>query len=126
MIFGKHINRYYLRFAPLLVLGLAALVMVDVFQLEIPELYRKVINGVNQGEVWVDGAYVPFDMDFLLDGICMPMVKIILCMVFGRFLWRGGSGGIRPAGPDVRPCQGLKPGILPGEQGGRPDEPVHQ
>ena len=88
MIFGKHINRYYLRFAPLLVLGLAALVMVDVFQLEIPELYRKVINGVNQGEVWVDGAYVPFDMDFLLDGICMPMVKIILCMVFGRFLWR--------------------------------------
>ena len=88
MIFGKHVNRYYLRFAPLLVLGLAALVMVDVFQLEIPELYRKVINGVNQGEVWVDGAYVPFDMDFLLDGICMPMVKIILCMVFGRFLWR--------------------------------------
>ena len=88
MIFGKHINRYYLRFAPLLLLGLAALVMVDTLQLEIPELYQMVINGVNQGFVSVDGGRVPFDMDFLLDGICMPMVKIILCMVFGRFLWR--------------------------------------
>ena len=88
MIFGKHINRYYLRFAPLLLLGLAALVMVDTLQLEIPELYQMVINGVNQGEVWVEGVSVPFDMDFLLDRICMPMVKIILCMVFGRFLWR--------------------------------------
>ena len=88
MIFGKHINRYYLRYAPLLVLGLAALVMVDILQLEIPELYQMVINGVNQGFVNVDGVSVPFDMDFLLDRICMPMVKIILCMVFGRFLWR--------------------------------------
>ena len=30
MIFGKHINRYYLRYAPLLLLGMAALVMVVV------------------------------------------------------------------------------------------------
>ena len=73
MIFGKHINRYYLRYAPLLLLGMAALVMVDVLQLEIPELYQMVINGVNQGFVSVDGGRVPFDMDFLLDGICMPM-----------------------------------------------------
>ena len=29
MIFGKHINRYYLRFAPLILLGLVALVVVD-------------------------------------------------------------------------------------------------
>lgn len=88
MIFGKHINRYYLRYAPLLLLGLAALVMVDILQLEIPELYQMVINGVNQGYVSVEGVSLPFDMDFLLDRICMPMVKIILCMVFGRFLWR--------------------------------------
>jgi len=88
MIFGKHINRYYLRFAHMLILGLAALVVVDVMQLEIPELYQMVINGMNQGFVTVDGVQVAFDMDFLLDGICMPMVGIILCMVTGRFLWR--------------------------------------
>ena len=88
MIFGKHINRYYLKYAYLLLIGLAALVMVDYMQLEIPELYRMVINGINTGFVNVDGQSMAFDMDFLLDRICMPMVGIILAMVFGRFLWR--------------------------------------
>ena len=88
MIFGKHINRYYLKYSWLLLLGLAALVMVDYMQLEIPELYQAIVNGMNRGFVEVDGAAVAFDMDFLLDRICMPMVKIILSMVFGRFAWR--------------------------------------
>ncbi len=88
MIFGKHINRYYLRYAPALLLGLAALVMVDYFQLEIPELYQMVINGMNNGEVLVDGTVYPFDMAFLLDRICLPLIFIILAMVLGRFLWR--------------------------------------
>ena len=88
MIFGKHINCYYLKYAYLLLIGLAALVMVDYMQLEIPELYRMVINGINTGFVNVDGQSMAFDMDFLLDRICMPMVGIILAMVFGRFLWR--------------------------------------
>lgn len=88
MIFGRHINQYYRRFAPQLLLGLAALVMVDYLQLIVPELYRMVINGLNQGQVLVGGEMRPFDMDFLLNTICMPMVGIILALVFGRFLWR--------------------------------------
>ena len=88
MIFGKHINRYYLRYAVWLLLGLASLVMVDYLQLEIPKLYGAVVNGMNNGFVMVDGVKVPFDMAYVLDSICMPMVKIILAMVFGRFLWR--------------------------------------
>ena len=88
MIFGKHINRYYLKYSGMLLLGLAALILVDTLQLEIPELYQMVINGTSLGYVVVDGVQVAFDMDFLLDTICMPMVGIILCMVLGRFLWR--------------------------------------
>ena len=88
MIFGKHINRYYLKFGPVLILGLIALVAVDYLQLEIPKLYGAVINGMNTGFVMENGAAVPFDMAYVLDGICMPMVKIILVMVVGRFLWR--------------------------------------
>ena len=88
MIFGKHINRYYLRFAHMILLGLFALVLVDVLQLEIPNMYQMVINGMNQGFVLKDGIQYAFDLDFLLDHICMPMVVIILSMVFGRFLWR--------------------------------------
>ncbi len=88
MIFGKYINRYYWRYAPALLLGLAALVMVDYFQLKIPELYQMVVNGMNHGEVLVDGTVYPFDMVFLLDRICLPLIFIILAMVVGRFLWR--------------------------------------
>ena len=88
MIFGKHINRYYLKYGWMLVLGLAALVMVDFLQLEIPKLYRMVIDGMAYGSVAEGGAQLAFDMNFLVDRICMPMVKIILAMVFGRFLWR--------------------------------------
>lgn len=88
MIFGKHMNKYYLKYGLWLLLGLVALVVVDCFQLVIPNLYQMVINGMNDGEVLVDGVTVAFDMDFLLDRICMPMVGIILAMVFGRFFWR--------------------------------------
>ena len=88
MIFGKHINRYYLKYGPLLLLGLAALIVVDYFQLVIPNMYQQVINGTSLGYVMVDGVQIPFTMDYLLDKICMPMVAIILAMVTGRFLWR--------------------------------------
>ncbi len=88
MIFGKHINRYYLKYAGWLILGLLSLVAVDYLQLEIPKLYGMVINGINQSYVDVNGTLVAFDMAFVLDSICMPMIWIILSMVCGRFLWR--------------------------------------
>ena len=88
MIFGKHINRYYLRFAPAFLIGLAALIAVDWFQMIIPNLYQMVINGINEGYVIKDGVQYAFDTDFLLDHICMPLVGVILCLVVGRFTWR--------------------------------------
>ncbi len=88
MVFGKHINRYYLKYAPALLLGLLTLAVIDILQLRIPNMYQLVINGVNDGVVMYNGAEAVFDMDFLLDNVCMPMVGIILCMVLGRFLWR--------------------------------------
>ncbi len=88
MIFGKHINRYYLKYSPILLLGLLALVCVDYFQLMIPNLYQMVINGINDGVVIHNGVQRVFDMPFLLQEICMPMVGIILALVIGRFGWR--------------------------------------
>ena len=88
MIFGKHINKYYLKYSGWLFIGLVALVVVDWFQLTIPNLYQMVINGMNDGYVTVDGVQHVFDMDFLLDKICMPMAGIVLAMAFGRFAWR--------------------------------------
>ena len=88
MIVGKHINRYYLKYGWLLVLGLAALITVDYLQLEVPRIYQLIINGVSTGQVELDGVMHTFDLNILLDHICMPMVGIILAVVFGRFAWR--------------------------------------
>ena len=88
MIFGKHINRYYFKYAFWLLLGLAALMVVDYAQLMVPALYRLVVNGMNTGMAEIDGVTKVFDMDFLLDNVCLPLVVIIVLMVFGRFLWR--------------------------------------
>ena len=103
MIFGKHINRYYLRFAPLIFVGLLALVAVDYLQLLIPNLYQMVINGVNDGFVTVDGVQMQFNISFLVEKICLPMLVIIMLIVAGRFLWRicFFSSGIR-AEEDLR------------------------
>ena len=88
MIFGKYINKYYIKYGPILLLGLAALAVVDYMQLVVPRLYQLVVNGMNDGQVMSDGVMYAFDMEFLLDKVCLPMLVVVISMVFGRFLWR--------------------------------------
>ena len=88
MIFGKHIRRYYLRFGPILLMGILILVLEDFMMLELPGFYGMVINGINEGVVMVDGVNVLFDMTFLLDKICLPLAWLIILIAVFRFLWR--------------------------------------
>lgn len=88
MVFGKHINKFYVRYGAILLLGIFALLIVDVGQLQIPKLYRMLINGINQGSVVLKDTTYSFDMNFLLDHICRPMIFVIVIMIIGRFLWR--------------------------------------
>ena len=88
MLFGKYINKYYLKYIGWYLFGLAALVAVDYVQPVVPELYKMTVNGMNTGNVDYNGVKTVFDMDFLLDRICLPMIGIILTLVAGRFLWR--------------------------------------
>ena len=88
MVFGKHINRYYLKHFFALLLGIIALVTVDYFQLKIPEFYNYVVTGLNDGVVEIGGQEIVFDLDFLLDRICGPMIMTIIILAIGRFLWR--------------------------------------
>lgn len=88
MLFGKHINRYYLKYSYALLFGIIALVFVDYFQLKIPELYQLVINGMNNGVAVIGETSYTFDIPFLLNYVCRPMIVIIVVMVIGRFLWR--------------------------------------
>ena len=86
MIFGKHINKYYLRFSWMLLLGVASLFAVDFFQLKIPELYGLIIDGLDPSTPGTLG------MDTVLS-VCTEMLGIIAIMVLGRFLWRIGFFG---------------------------------
>lgn len=90
MVFGKYVNKYYFKHFFALLLGVIALIAVDYFQLEIPEYYKYIVSGLGSenGMIKVDGVLVPFDLNFLLDKICAPMIFTILIIAAGRFLWR--------------------------------------
>ncbi|MBQ7913072.1 MAG: ABC transporter ATP-binding protein [Clostridia bacterium] len=93
MLFGKYINKYYLRYLYLFLFGLISLIAVDLAQLEIPDLYEYLVNGLNSlidgtRMVQVDGKWLAFDFNFVLKYLCEPMMWIIVIMVAGRFLWR--------------------------------------
>lgn len=88
MVFGKHINKYYLKYLWMLLIGLVALVAVDYFQLLIPEYLRTVLNGINTGEVIIDGQTTPFTMETLLTHVCFPLLIVVAIIVIGRFAWR--------------------------------------
>ena len=81
MIFGKHINKYYLKYGWILLLGIIALVAVDYFQLKIPEIYGTIINGLD--------PTTEFNLTKeLLGDLCIDMLIVIAVLVVGRCLWR--------------------------------------
>ncbi|MBQ9084816.1 MAG: ABC transporter ATP-binding protein [Clostridia bacterium] len=88
MIFGKHINRYYLKYLHFILLGVLALLLVDIFQLRLPELYRLIIDGIDKGSVEYEGVMHSFDLDLILEIVAPEMLLCALALVFGRFLWR--------------------------------------
>ena len=72
----------------MLLLGIFALVLVDYMQLIIPELYGAIIEGIETGVV-ADGDVVHvFNLNYILEKVCGPMLIVIVSLVFGRFLWR--------------------------------------
>ena len=88
MVFGKYVNKYYFKHFFALLLGVIALVAVDYFQLRIPQFYNYVITGLNDGLIVIGEETYLFDLNFLLDKICLPMIVTILIIAAGRFLWR--------------------------------------
>lgn len=78
MIFGKTINKYYLKYIHLFLLGLVALLLVDWFQLEIPEVIRTVIDSLAAGTITREE----------LISLALKMLGIAGIVVAGRFAWR--------------------------------------
>ena len=77
MLFGKYINKYYLKYAILFIIGIAALIAVDWIQTLIADYL---------GEITDILRYYGYKADVFNVGIKVLLVAV--CMFLGRFIWR--------------------------------------
>ena len=80
---GKKLNFYYLKFIYLFIVGAIALVVVDIFQLRVPQLIGRVIDDFSDDTLTTK----------ILKNFATDMVVIIIVMAIGRFLWRASIIG---------------------------------
>lgn len=78
MLFGRHVNKYYIRYWYMFLLGIVATIVVDIVQLEIPNNYGNLIDHLEQQNLTVP----------LLMAIITNISMIIIILFVGRFLWR--------------------------------------
>ncbi|HHX00434.1 MAG TPA: ABC transporter ATP-binding protein [Acholeplasmataceae bacterium] len=78
MIFGRRINKYYFKYAIYIILGIAALVFVDIYQLKIPEITGAIVDGIKDATLTRD----------LLISHMKNILIIVTIMFIGRFMWR--------------------------------------
>ena len=81
MIFGKHINKYYIKYGIPLILGVLVLLIVDWYNLAIPRLFGEFIDDLK------GSLTEPFTNKMLWTFI-IEVSKVALIMAVGRFLWR--------------------------------------
>ena len=80
MITGKYINKFYKKYFWHFFFGIAFLVVIDVFQLFIPEVVGKLIDGVKDGSI--------FSNTSLISRYLIELLVIAVIMLVGRFAWR--------------------------------------
>ncbi len=81
MLFGKYVNRFYSKYWYLFLIGVTCLVLVDYFQLLIPEIYGNIINELKENTLFSDD-------NTKLVNYCLQLLGVGFIMFFGRFGWR--------------------------------------
>lgn len=78
MIFGHNVNKYYKKYWYYFVFGVLALVAVDFFQLKLPRITGKIIDGIKDNTITQD----------FLNNVLVELLIVLAVMFLGRFLWR--------------------------------------
>jgi len=78
MIFGKSINKYYIKNLHLFLIGIAAIAYIDYVQTLIPELIGIMIDGLSENT---------FTMSDIVP-ILTQMGQYVVIIMVGRFIWR--------------------------------------
>ncbi|QWC00462.1 ABC transporter ATP-binding protein/permease [Mycoplasmatota bacterium] len=84
MLLGKHVNKFYLKYGVFFLLGILALIVVDYYQLLIPEYIGNIIDALN------NEPNAPLNITVLEDvvPVIIDLLWIALLIVVGRFAWR--------------------------------------
>lgn len=80
MLLGKHINKYYLRYLLLFLIGIAALIFVDIANLKIPEYLGDLVKIFENGN--------PLDQEQEVLKIVLGVLITAAILVVGRILFR--------------------------------------
>ena len=78
MLLGKYLNKYYLKYIIFYLIGLVGLIIVDYFQLYIPEYLGKVIDIASSNNI---------DMN-LISKYVLIIIFVAFVMFLGRMMWR--------------------------------------
>ena len=78
MLIGRNVNIYYLKYLHFFVIGIIALIVVDILQLQIPDYIGKIVDHLNNNT---------FSLELLAD-YTKKMALIVLAIFLGRFTWR--------------------------------------
>ena len=78
MLLGKYLNKYYLKYGIFFLLGVAALVWVDLVQTDLPKYLNQVVTIFSKDVI--DGEAIK--------KICLQVLILALQMFVGRILWR--------------------------------------
>lgn len=79
MLFGKYINKFYKRYAPLFIIGILLLIFVDWIQLYIPDFTGRVVDIL---------TYNKSSQYNEIGECCLWIILIAFGMFFGRMGWR--------------------------------------
>ncbi|MCQ2772434.1 MAG: ABC transporter ATP-binding protein/permease [Bacilli bacterium] len=79
MLFGKHINKFYIKYLPFFLAGVVSLVVVDILNLFIPEALGEIVGLMSSG-----GAVVYQDVI----EIALRIFLVGVGMMVGRIFWR--------------------------------------
>ena len=81
LLWGKYIRKYYLRYLVFFVVGIAALITVDWFQLELPEIIGSIVNKMkNDGGIDLTSNYFKSTM--------IHITYVAFILFGGRVIWR--------------------------------------
>lgn len=92
MIFGKNVNHYYIKYFPLFLVGIFALLFVDYIQILLPENYGTLVDAITNSIKQKEEGSMPNTGLLLTHPLLMKIIfniiMIAVGMFVGRFLWR--------------------------------------